>query len=339
MKVLFIGSFFSGRTGTKSIAEKLSEYWAKNGGPKGILVSGISNRFLRLGSIILHILFYRGRVINVDVFSGRSLLIAKVATRLARIRGLRVILTLRGGRIADELEHRKEDYFEVFDQADYLQTPSYFLAEVISKQLDLRAFYLPNPVDIDHFCKSPHDNREGLLWVRAFSEIYNPEIPIRILSLLKSEYPDLRLTMIGPDKGIQNQSVELVRELNLGDDVDFVGPVANRELESYYRSHAVFLNTTSYESFGTAVVEAAATAMPIVSSKVGELPYLWTHEENILFAEQLDAEGFAKQARMILRDVDLAQDLGSKAASRVQEFEWSKINARWVEVINELSQK
>ena len=87
------------------------------------------------------------------------------------------------------------------------------------------------------------------------------------------------------------------------------------------------------------MVEAAATAMPIVFSEVGEFPYLWSHGENILFTKKLNAEAFTEQVRTILRDGHLGKSLGSKAARRVREFEWSKIKTRWIEVINELSQK
>lgn len=101
----------------------------------------------------------------------------------------------------------------------------------------------------------------------------------------------------------------------------------------------MFLNTTSYESFGTAVVEAAATALPVFSSKVRELPYIWKHKQDLLFAEGLDAEKFAKQVRVLLENDCLAQELGIPAAKRVREFEWSKINAQWISVLNELSLK
>jgi glycosyltransferase involved in cell wall biosynthesis len=337
MKILFVGSFLSRETGTKSIAEKLAEYWEENGGPKAHLVSRNPNKYLRLGSILLGILFYRGKVVNVDVFSGNSSLIAKLAARISKLRGLKLVLTLRGGAIPEDLNQRAEEYRNILSQSDYIQTPSYFLAAAIESKLGIKANYLPNPINLERFIPSPETQGTNLLWVRAFSEIYNPDLAIKTLSILKSDFPDLKLTMIGPDKGILHQAKELVKELGLEDSVDFIGPVVNEKLVWYYQSHAVFLNTTSYESFGTAVVEAAATALPIVSTKVGELPYLWEHDVNIKFSSEIEAKSFAKEVADLLSNPSKALQIGYAGANRVQEFEWDSINKKWISLINNFS--
>jgi glycosyltransferase involved in cell wall biosynthesis len=337
MRILFVGSFLSRQTGTKSIAEKLSEYWQENGGPKARLVSRYSNKYLRLSSILLGIFFYRGKLVNVDVFSGNSLLIAKLAARISKLRGLKLVLTLRGGAISEELNLRTEEYRRVLSQADYIQTPSHFLKAAIENKLGIKVNYLPNPINLERFTPRPETQGTNLLWVRAFSGIYNPDLAIKTLSILKSDFPDLKLTMIGPDKGILPQAKELVQELGLADSVDFIGPVANEKLFSYYQSHAIYLNTTSYESFGTAVVEAAATALPIVSTRVGELPYIWEHDVNIKFAHKIEANSFAKEVRELLSNSDKAKQIGQSGAVRVQEFEWNSINKNWLNLIKNFS--
>ena len=337
MRILFVGSFLSRQTGTKSIAEKLAEHWQANGGPKARLVSRSSNKYLRLSSILLGIFFYRGKLVNVDVFSGNSLLIAKLAARISKLRGLKLVLTLRGGAIPDELNQRTDEYRSVLMQADYIQSPSHFLAAAIENKLGIKANYLPNPINLEHFKPIPETQGINLLWVRAFSKIYNPDLAIKTLSILNNDFPDLRLTMIGPDKGILPQTKKLAKELGIEDSVDFIGPVANEKLASYYQSHAVYLNTTSYESFGTAVVEAAATALPIVSTRVGELPYLWEHDVNIKFAPEIEAESFAKEVEDLLINPRKAFQIGHGGANRVQEFEWNSINENWINLINKFS--
>ena len=337
MRILFVGSFLSRQTGTKSIAEKLAEYWQENDGPKAGLVSRYSNKYLRLSSILLGIFFYRGKLVNVDVFSGNSLLIAKLAARISKLRGLKLVLTLRGGAIPEELNQRTEEYRSVLSQADLIQTPSQFLAAAIENKLSIKANYLPNPINLERFSPSSESQGKNLLWVRAFSEIYNPDLAIRTLSILKTNFPDLKLTMIGPDKGILSPVKVLVKELGLENSVDFIGPVPNEKLASYYQSHAVYLNTTSYESFGTAVVEAAATALPIVSTKVGELPYLWKHNENIKFSPEIEANSFASEVADLLNNPSKAKQIGDAGAKRVQEFEWKSINKSWINLIKSFS--
>lgn len=335
MKILFVGSFLSKQTGTKSIAEKLVEHWQEHGGPQAQLVSRYSNKYLRLASILARVLFYNGRLVNVDVFSGNSLLIAKLTARLARVRGLRLVLTLRGGAIPSELNQRPEAYRQVLKLADYIQTPSHFLAEAIQNKLGIKANVLPNPINLERFSHKIGMERRNLLWVRAFTEIYNPGLAIETLAILKKKHPELRLTMIGPDKGMLSQVQDLVKRLDLERSVDFLGPVANERLSQYYQSHAVYLNTTSYESFGTAVVEAAATALPIVSTRVGELPYIWEHDQNIKFSSEITPESFAKEVAAMLDNPEKAKEIGLSGMERVQEFEWNFINNCWLDLIKQ----
>jgi glycosyltransferase involved in cell wall biosynthesis len=70
--------------------------------------------------------------------------------------------------------------------------------------------------------------------------------------------------------------------------ITFTGPINNTELPAYYSSHSVFLNTTSYESFGMAVLEAAACGIPTVSTPVGEIPLLWKAGEEIMLTDVLN---------------------------------------------------
>jgi SAM-dependent methyltransferase len=86
--------------------------------------------------------------------------------------------------------------------------------------------------------------------------------------LLKKNFPQISLTMIGPDKGILNEILLMIKELGLESNIKIIGPISNQELFKYYQSHSVYLNTTSYESFGVALVEAAACGIPIVSTNV-----------------------------------------------------------------------
>lgn len=337
MRILFIGSFLSGKTGTKSIAEKLSEYWLQNNGPKAKLVSSYANRYLRLFSILLSILFYRGKLVNIDVFSGNSLVIAKLASTISKFRGLKLILTLRGGRIAEELNHKSDEYRRILTKADYIQTPSRFLATEIEKKFGIKPNYLPNPLKLDHFKENRDLKRANLLWVRAFSQIYNPDLAIKTLGILKTDFPELELTMIGPDKGLLAQTQLLVKMLGLERSVKFLGPVANEDLPAYYQSHSVYLNTTSYESFGTAVLEAAASALPIVSTKVGELPYLWAHDVNIKFADKIDADSIAKEVKILLKNPIMAMEIGKSAEIRAREFDWNELNIKWLSLIEKMS--
>ena len=332
-KILFFGTYISEVSGSlgpsETIANSLSDQFDVK------LISKKTKAFLRLLDSIFSALTREGDVAILDVYSTKVLFQTFLISIILKIRRIPVVSVLHGGAIPETWEKKVLLYRNILFNSEKILTPSRRIQEFVTKK-GFNIQYQPNPIDLKRFTLKDDSNfkRLNLLWVRAFSEIYNPDLAIKTLAILKTDFPNLRLTMIGPDKGILHQSKELVKELDLEDSVDFIGPVANEKLVSYYQSHAVYLNTTSYESFGTAVVEAAATALPIVSTRVGELPYLWEHNVNIKFASEIRAQSFATEVEYLLLNPSKAVLIGHAGANRVKEFEWNSINKNWINLIS-----
>ena len=292
-KVLFIGTFLSAQRGSKGIAESLADRLTS---PELTLklVSRQENKFRRLIDIVWAILFFQGKKIHIDVFSGPAFTIADIASKLAAWRQKYIIFTLHGGKLCEFAEQHKARIQQVFQRANYIQTPSLFLQDYFQQQ-GYAIHYLPNSVDTKAFPLQRDQVKPfSLLWVRAFIPIYNPQIAVKVLAEVRKKFPQCTLTMVGPDKGEMNSTKELAQQLKVEEAITFTGPVPNHELKKYYQSHQVFLNTTSYESFGVAVVEAALCGIPIVSNSVGEIPFLWTHLENALLVQDQDLAQYVK---------------------------------------------
>lgn len=332
-RILFIGSFLSKKSGTLGVSENLARKLQLNKVDIR-LASRFKNKKLRLLSIIAASLTLRYDRMHIDTFSGNAFRIAETASTIARFRKKRIILTLHGGKLPEFYLQYPNRVKRVLNRAEWVQTPSKYLQTFFEKQ-NINIQYLPNSIDLARF---PYERSfvipHTLLWVRAFSDVYNPELPVLILSELRKTFPDTTLTMVGPDKGLMNNVKKLIGELNLEDFVKITGPIKNEELFKFYQTHAVFMNTTSYESFGVAVLEAAACGIPIVSTKVGEIPLLWKNEENILLAEQIDANSFAKQISRLFTDPELSNALSLNARKNAEQFEWDLLKNHWINLLS-----
>ncbi len=331
-KVLFIGSFLSAKRGSKGIAESLAD---RLQGPhlELILVSRQENKFRRLFEIILAILFFRGQKIHIDVFSGQAFTIADIASRLAAWRGKQILFTLHGGKLCEFAEKHQARIQQVFQRAQYIQTPSLFL-QFYFQQLGFDIQYLPNSVDIALFPFQRNKVKPfSLLWVRGFISIYNPEIAVRVLAEVRKKIPQCTLTMVGPDKGLMQSTKNLAQKLKIDQAITFVGPIANHELKNFYQQHHVFINTTSYESFGVAVVEAALCGIPIVSNSVGEIPYLWTHNVNALLVQDQNIEQYTKSIIQLFEQPEFAEKLAMNALHKALEFDWARIKPAWEKLL------
>lgn len=331
-KVLFIGTYLSNKRGTKPISEKLKEVIGEEFNIR--LKSRIENKVLRILDICLATLFSRYTKIHFDVFSGPAFWITQIASQLASFRDKYIILTLRGGKLVEFSEPNRSRVEKVLKRASHIQTPSCFLQEYFMK-LGFDVHYLPNGVDVSKFSYNRNEvMSHSLLWVRAFSSIYNPELAVRVLHEVRKKYPETILTMIGPDHGILEQTTRLINQLSLTEAVKIIGPVQNDQLQKYYQTHSAYLNTTTYESFGVAIVEAASCGIPVVSFNVGEIPFLWKDEETILLAPLLDVDTMALQVNRIFNDESLATKLSIEARKRAEQFSWDAILPHWLEVLN-----
>lgn len=336
-KILFIGNHLSRTTGTLGVSEKVAYYLSLEG-YKCRLVSRKLNQIARILDILITIFFSKYRIAHIDVFSGKAFLIAQLSAILLKIRSKKIIMTLHGGKLLEFTEVNKTRVLKTLNRAYQIQTPSLYLLNYF-KGFGLNIKYLPNPIDLELFRyqETPVDlfgDAPKLLWVRAFTSIYNPDLPVKILNIVKKDYPQATLTMVGPDKGLLSEIKNLVRTLNLEDSVFFPGSVQNSKLEEYYHSHHIFLNTTSYESFGVAVVEAASCGIPIVSTDVGEIPFLWESEKEIIIGKnQIDVE-LAKGVLKLLNDSVLYHSMRIKAREKAETFSWNKIKPHWLKIMN-----
>lgn len=331
-KVLFIGNFLSQKSGTMGAIEKLIPHFSSIG-IQAITASRIQNKYLRLAQMGFYTLFFRYSIVHIDIYSGNAFKYAALCSKLARLRGKTIIINLRGGMLPELYEKAPKKVNDLFKKADYIITPSLFLQDYFRSK-DFKIEYIPNGIDLQRF---PYSRKKvkshSLLWVRAFSDIYCPEIAIETLLLLKKQFPAITLTMIGPDKGKLSSIKLLIDKYNLSTSVSITGAIPNDELYNYYQNHSVFLNTTTYESFGVCVAEAASCGIPIVTNNVGEIPFLWKNEISACLVGNNNPEMYAKHISRIFTDSDFVTQLKENARKEVEKFDRKSIIEQWLKLL------
>ncbi len=174
------------------------------------------------------------------------------------------------------------------------------------------------------------DPRKGIeTLVRAFAQL-NRESHESGLSL----HP-LRLVIVGgsdpnrPDGEERQRIGQLVRELGIAHQTDFVGQVGHDRLPLYYTSADVCVVPSEYEPFGLVAIEAMACGTPVVASDVDGLKFTVVPEETGLLVPPRNVEGFSSAIQRILQDDLWARKLRRQAPVRVQEnFSWTNVAAQ-----------
>jgi glycosyltransferase involved in cell wall biosynthesis len=329
-KVLFIGNFLSKHRGTIGPMEGVMRRMKNN-----IIISRASvydHKVLKLVDMFVKSLCVNYDIIHIDTYSSSAISFAYFSAYIGKIRRKKVVLNLRGGglfRLFQNNPQKNKLIRKLFSNASEIVTPSLYLKENFEKHGFIIS-YLPNTVDLQKFPYSEIliDNHK-LLWVRAFNATYQPWLAVKTLYEVRKKYADATLTMIGPDKGLLAQTVLLITELGLTDYIHITGKVPNDQLAEYYHTHQVFLNTTDTESFGVAVMEAASCGIPVVTTSVGELPYLWMNEENAMLINSFDEKDFAEAIFSLFEDKMLYNKIKINARKKAESFDWEVVKDKW----------
>jgi len=190
---------------------------------------------------------------------------------------------------------------------------------------------IPNGLDVDRFSKpgpKPSVLKEEAINLVFVGRVNEPRKGLRYAlgaySLLKWEYPNLRLIVVGagvPDR----QSYRIMGERSL-DDVVFVGPVADDELPDYYQHADIFLApNTGKESFGFIIIEAMSASTPIIASDIPGFASVMTDgKEGLMFAPK-DESAMAHAIKRLIENPGLRVQLGVDGRATVDQYRWDRV--------------
>jgi len=140
----------------------------------------------------------------------------------------------------------------------------------------------------------------------------------------------LRIAGIGP---------ELVRlerlavDLGIDDSVRFLGHLPFADLVSEYRNASVFALPTEQEGFGIVFLEAMASSLPIVTTRVAAVPEVVGDGVTALLVDPGDEAALAQALEQLLRDTGLRARLGNAGRAHVARFAAPVVARRFLEAI------
>ena len=129
--------------------------------------------------------------------------------------------------------------------------------------------------------------------------------------------------------------VQLHRDLNLEEQVEFVGSKPQEMLPLYYAAADITVMPSHYESFGLVAVEAMASGTPVIASNVGGLSFTVKDGETGYLVPEENHFALAEQVHTLLKNPELRLRMGEEAAIHAQQYSWSNIADQIIAVYNE----
>jgi glycosyltransferase involved in cell wall biosynthesis len=130
------------------------------------------------------------------------------------------------------------------------------------------------PIGVDRTAFLPAERSDGppwrLLHVASLNPVKDQTTLVRALAQLVSRSVDVRLDIVGEDT-MSGAIQDLVRQLGLESRVSFHGFQPTDALSSFYQRAHLFVLSSRHEAANVAVLEAAASGVPITGTAVGHL--------------------------------------------------------------------
>jgi glycosyltransferase involved in cell wall biosynthesis len=189
----------------------------------------------------------------------------------------------------------------------------------------------PNGIDPAFSPDGPSpDGDPYALFVGALQPRKDPQAAIEALALLGDG--NLRLILVGSDKGGRADSERAAQRNGLRRRVDFRGHVPQQELAALYRGAACLVFPSRYEGFGLPVLEAMASGTPVVATTAGALPEV--AGDAAILVEERNPVALAGGIERALAD---RERLVAAGLERAKQFTWAETARRTLDVYRNLT--
>jgi UDP-glucose:(heptosyl)LPS alpha-1,3-glucosyltransferase len=167
-----------------------------------------------------------------------------------------------------------------------------------------------------------------ILFVGSQFRLKGLEFVIRSLPKLKT---GAQLLVVGNDSA--NGFRSLAKELGVADRVHFAGP--RNDLPDIYPAADIFVFPSLYETFALVCVEAMASGVPVLASRVGGIEDYLQDDENGLFIER-DASDIAEKIDRVLSDPDLRERFVINGLATAANYSWDAIAQQYLRLFDQI---
>lgn len=198
---------------------------------------------------------------------------------------------------------------------------------------------IPNGVDTKVFYPKPdrQNSNQTILFVGRMVPNKGPEVLIRAVPAVVARFPKARFVLVG-DGPLQTRLQNQVKRLGVGRTVQFLG--LRHDVPDLMREACLMVRPSTLEGMPLTVLEAMASALPVVATPVGGTPELLQDGVHGYLVPVGDSMALANAIIKVLDSPALAGEMGRRGRELVEKsYSWEAVVTRTEQVYQELLQR
>ena len=227
-----------------------------------------------------------------------------------------------------------------------------FLAEELREEWKIdadRVRIIRTGVDLEHIARAPEPAqsrdklgipRDALVigTVGVIRPVKRMQDLIRAAARIAHRHPNLHLAVVGPCVRVVPSDLQAIAA-QCGLSGRFHLPGLVRDPTTVLPAFDVFVNCSEFEGSSNAIIEAMATRLPVVGTRVGGTPELVDDRRTGFLVEPGDPPGLADALERLVNDARLRAEYGSAGRRRVETRHTLKSMLREIATVYQNAQR
>ena len=146
----------------------------------------------------------------------------------------------------------------------------------------------------------------------------------------------MELTIAGDGK-LFDELKQLIERKGLNNIIRLSGRVDSQQMPEVYRRHDIFVTASMQEGMSNAMLEAAASGLPIITTRCEGVEELVT--DNGVVVEEASAGALAEAISNLAENQDKYESMRSAARRLAEKLGWDKIADQYCEIYRRICGK